>query len=365
MNKIYTGDCKEILKKLPDKSVNCCITSPPYFGLRDYGTAVWNGGDPECKHFYREAGFQETKQATSRGNSHINKKNCPHCGAERIDKQIGLEETPEQYIAGLVEIFEEVRRILKPDGTLWLNIGDTYWGGKGFSGAESANEAIKRNKEGKTLSKPCSNIGGKGIIRPTDRKHKYIKPKDLIGIPWMLAFALRNSGWYLRQDIIWEKPNPMPESVKDRCTKSHEYIFLLSKSRYYYYDNEAIMEKAKYDGRKSTIMKATDKYPDREHDRWVKVNGIYMKNKRSVWNVPLQPFRDAHFAVYPETLIIDCVKAGSPENGIILDPFIGAGTTGVVALNLNRNFVGIELNADYVEIAKKRINRILEKGGTK
>lgn len=278
LNKIYTGDAKDVLSTLPDKSIHCCVTSPPYYGLRDYG----------------------------------------------MDDQIGLEESPEAYISRLVDVFREVRRVLKDDGTLWVNIGDSYWGGKGYSGSSAGIYQYERRKAGKSITPACSNFGGYNTIRPTDRKHEIIKPKDLIGIPWMLAFALRADGWYLRQDIIWSKPNPMPESVKDRCTKSHEYIFMLSKSKGYYFDHEAIMEEANYDGRQDTRMKGSHKYAKgttglnpqtfaaRGHERWTLKEGRYMRNKRDVWTVCTKPFREAHFAVFPPELIIDCIKAGLP-----------------------------------------------------
>jgi DNA modification methylase len=318
-------DCLAGLKTLPDNSVDCCVTSPPYYGLRDYGVAG----------------------------------------------QIGLEETPEAYINKLVEVFTEVYRILKPTGTLWLNIGDSYWGGKGYSGSSAGIYQYERRKEGKSITPECSNFGGKGTIRPTDRKHEYIKAKDLIGIPWMLAFALRDKGWYLRQDIIWAKPCHMPESVTDRCTKSHEYIFLLSKSRKYYFDHEAIMEPAAYDGRKDTRMKGSHKYSQgvtgltpqtfaaRGHERWTVRNGVYIRNKRDVWTVNTKPYKEAHFATYPPELIVPCIKAGCPQGGTVLDPFMGSGTTAVVARKLNRNFFGIELNPKYIQIAEKRLHEEL------
>jgi DNA modification methylase len=281
LNVIYNIDCLQGLKNLPDNSVDCCVTSPPYYGLRDYGTATWEGGNPDCKHLVKCDGYAAgIKQKTNRGSQRTAKEVCPTCGAVRIDNQIGLEETPEAYIEKLVEVFIEVYRILKPTGTLWLNIGDSYWGGKGYSGSSAGIYQYERRKEGKTITPECSNFGGKGTIRPTDRKHEYIKAKDLIGIPWMLAFELRRAGFYLRQDIIWHKPNPMPESVKDRCTKSHEYIFLLTKSANYYFDHEAILEPAAYDGRKDTAFKGSDKYAEettglnvqsfatKGHERW-------------------------------------------------------------------------------------------------
>jgi len=236
INKILVGNVGEMLKSIPDGSMNMCVTSPPYYGLRDYGHK----------------------------------------------KQIGLEKTPELYIEKLVEVFREVRRTLRDDGTLWINIGDSYWGGKGYSGSSAGIYQYERRKQNKSLNTEHANIAGYKEIRPTDRKHKHIKPKDLIGIPWMLAFALRNDGWYLRQDIVWHKPNPMPESVKDRCTKAHEYIFLLSKSRQYYFDNEAIKTESVNPDDDRGARGNRKRYPT-ELISGIRNSGVYpMANKRSV-----------------------------------------------------------------------------------
>ncbi len=377
----YQGDCLEVLKTLPDGFVDCCVTSPPYYGLRDYGTGTWEGGDPNCPHRRTNKCTPESKHAKGLlGNvgDAIYKTVCPLCGAVRVDKQIGLEETPEEYIQKLTDVFREVRRVLKDDGTLWLNIGDTYNG----------------NKQGNTETVKHSAIAGKQDF------HKKLwdgaKQKDLIGIPWMLAFSLRADGWYLRQDIIWHKPNPMPESVKDRCTKSHEYMFLLSKKQKYYFDYEAIQELATgYDGRKDTLNKGSQKYENasylqettsgmtmaaKGHERWQYKNladkgqmpnsmhirradgekDVFypVRNKRDVWTVPTQPIRDAHFATFPEELIKPCILAGARPNGIVLDPFFGSGTTGRVAISLNRQYLGIELNPEYIEIEKKRTDGV-------
>jgi DNA modification methylase len=314
---ILIGDVRERLKELSDQSVNCCVTSPPYWGLRDYGN----------------------------------------------DDQIGLEQNPDDFINELVTIFREVRRVLRDDGTLWVNMGDSYSGsGKGTAGNLGSihNERHLENKTG-------------GLIP------KGTKPKDLIGIPWMLAFALRADGWYLRQDIIWNKPNPMPESVTDRCTKSHEYIFLLSKSRQYYYDNEAIKEPAIYpfddrssrsDSRAGTSMNSVggktsirfggNKYGDSDDPKHATKSGneyvsTGTRNKRDVWTVTTKPFRGAHFATFPPDLIEPCILAGCPKGGTVLDPFFGAGTTGLVAQRHDRLWIGCELNEEYAAIAKQRI----------
>lgn len=274
---LMQGDCIKSMRGIKDKTINCCVTSPPYFGLRDYG----------------------------------------------VDGQIGLEQTPEEYVTKMVDVFREVHRVLRDDGTLWLNIGDSYAGsGKG------------RNADGthQTGGKQGTNKGavvGKLIKTETPN----CKPKDLIGIPWMLAFALRADGWYLRQEIIWHKPNPMPESVKDRCTKAHEQVFLLSKSERYYFDSDAMKEDA--------------------------VGGDWKRNRRSVWNVPTSGYKGAHFATFPPALIEPCIMAGCPVNGIVLDPFGGSGTTAGVAIAHERKAIICELNEEYTELIPDRITSIV------
>lgn len=311
MNVIYNTDCLTGLRSLPDECVSCCVTSPPYYALRDYG----------------------------------------------VDGQIGLEETPEEYIGKLVDVFREVKRVLRKDGTLWVNIGDSYWGG-GWRGY-----AFNEHSE----CKQCSNKGSHDRLSiPKLKGNKIgIKDKDLIGIPFMLAFALRADGWYLRQDIIWHKPNPMPESVTDRCTKSHEYIFLLSKEPRYYFDYQAIQEEAvtqidhrigtrvEYDGKRQAGTGTRAFISLKTKD------GVVIRNKRDVWCVPTKAYREAHFAMFPEKLIADCIKAGSRENGVVLDPFMGSGTTAIVARKLNRKYIGFELSKEYVKIANERLKREL------
>lgn len=280
-NVIYCGDCLDILKTLPTESVNCCVTSPPYYGLRDYG----------------------------------------------VEGQIGCEATSQEYVEKLTEIFREVFRVLKKDGTLWLNLADSYAGsGKG------------RNKDGRACigSSISRDINAKFGGRLYKSSTAAAKHKDLLGIPWLVALALRDSGWYLRQDIIWAKGNPMPESVKDRCTKSHEYIFLFSKSKNYYFNHEAIKEPAKNNNNDGSIT---------------------YRNKRDVWLVNTKPCRVAHFATFPDSLIEPCVLAGCPEGGIVIDPFLGSGTTAFVSLRNNRNYVGIEINPEFIEIAERRIKK--------
>jgi len=269
---ILFGDCRETLKEFDGKA-RMCVTSPPYYGLRDYG------------------------------------------GEE---KQIGQEQTPEEYIQNLVEVFRTVRDVLTDDGTLWVNIGDSYYNYRPGKGQSYPKQSVSKTNQ--DLPQQSSKRG---------RKLEGIKEKDLIGIPWMLAFALRADGWYLRQDIIWNKPNPMPESVKDRCTKSHEYIFLFSKNQNYYFDVEAIKEPT--------------------------VDRKSLKRKKSVWEVKTKPYKGAHFAVYPTDLIEPCIKAGSEAGDIVLDPFIGSGTTALVAKSLQRHYVGCELHEEYGKLIQTRL----------
>ncbi|MFA4986789.1 MAG: site-specific DNA-methyltransferase [Candidatus Brocadiia bacterium] len=294
MIRILEGDCVDQLKVLGDESVNCCVTSPPYWGLRNYG----------------------------------------HPG------QLGLESTPEEYVAKMVAVFGEVRRVLRNDGTLWLNMGDTY---------AANNTSPKSNLHVSRKQKNCAHVSG--LMAPMRPQPDGLKPKDLVGIPWRVAFALQAAGWYLRQDIIWHKPNPMPESVKDRCTKSHEYIFLLAKSGRYYYDADAIKEISAYpkpDGKARDSLKRYENESGRK-DSGRKANGqgYYRsdntRNKRSVWTVATQPYKEAHFATFPPALITPCILAGCPQGGTVLDPFAGSGTTGEVAEACGRNSILIEL----------------------
>jgi len=379
LNHIYQGDCLAVLRELPAESVHCCVTSPPYWGLRDYGA----------------------------------------------DGQLGLEKTPEEYIEKMVAVFREVRRVLRDDGTCWVNMGDSYASGKGTcynpGGGEESLEAAKKASGAYQLDR-----GNKSTLEASG-----LKPKDLCGIPWRLALALQADGWYLRSDIIWAKPNPMPESVTDRPTKAHEYLFLLTKKARYYYDADAVRERDHPDGRKQTVRRQTDRFDaignafqDGEHERW---SGS--RNRRSVWTIPTAPFPQAHFATFPPKLVEPCIKAGTSEWGccpecgagwvrvvekdrtfesgsgksgnpisgkqppvqgagygdirlgptitaktlgwkpacecgheervpcVVLDPFMGAGTTGLVAKNLGRKYVGVELNPDYIKIANNRLRQ--------
>ena len=292
-NKIICGDAAEILRTLPSESVNCCITSPPYYGLRDYGT----------------------------------------------DGQIGLEQTPAEYIARLVDVFREVRRVLQNDGTLWIVISDSY-AGRGI---------------------------GAGI-----------KPKDMIGIPWMLAFALRNDGWYLRSAIIWHKPNPLPESCRDRPARSYEYVFLLSKSYHYYYDQAAVKEPVAVGTQERMKRAISDKHKyshappgqppqsfnlPRPNRSGVEVILADTRNLRDVWTVGKKGgFHGAHFAVFPVELITTCILAACPAGGVVIDPFLGSGTTGVAAATLGRRYIGIDISPDYCRLAKERLKGVMETG---
>ena len=308
MSKILCGDALEQLKTLADESVNMCVTSPPYYGLRDYG----------------ESG------------------------------QIGIEQTPDEYIERLADVFDEVKRVLKKDGTLWLNIGDSYAGsGKG---------PMTLSKDGK--NKDIFNMESR--IYEVPKKWDGIKPKDLIGIPWMLAFTLRSRGWYLRSDIIWYKKNCLPESAKDRPTKTYEHIFLLAKSRQYYFDYKAIQEPIKEVSRQryKRGRSANSKYVGQQGITQVREDfsdfDQQFRRKRDVWEVSTNTYKmDEHFAMFPEKLIEPCILAGSAVGGVVLDPFFGSGTTGAVAKRYGREFIGIDLNARYLEKAQMRIDKVI------
>ena len=320
---ILIGDVLKRLSEIPDGSVRTCVTSPPYFGLRDYGEA----------------------------------------------EQIGLEATPEAYVAEMVSVFREVWRVLADDGTLWLNLGDSYSGSWGNYGGQHRGNGTQRKITTGSQATQRSYVGKEKWKPATANKMDGLKPKDLMGIPWRVAFALQADGWYLRSDIIWAKPNPMPESVRDRPTKSHEYVFLLSKSPKYYYDHEAVKERG--------VMVAGDSAGSKQRDtrethglgggnsgisvakaklaQELADKGYSTRNRRDVWTINTKPFKGAHFAVMPEALVEPCILAGSEEGDTVLDPFTGSGTVAVVANRFGRNFVGTELNPEYAEIARERI----------
>ena len=307
--KIHFGDCIESMKAMPAQSVHTCVTSPPYFGLRDYG----------------------------------------------MDGQIGLEDTPDAFVSRLVEVFREVRRVLRDDGTLWLNLGDSY---ASYRDGKATPDTTRGDSTGTLVPKGSAKNRSASTFAGTSIKHK-----DLIGIPWRVAFALQADGWYLRQDIIWHKPNPMPESVRDRCTKAHEYVFLLSKSPRYYFDNETIKEPAAESSLARLSQATLDqqvgsaRVPGKTNGNMKAVGGD-MRNKRSVWTVTTKPFKGAHFATFPPDLIEPCILAGAPRGGVVLDPFGGSGTTAGVAIKNGRNAVLCELNPEYAALVPSRINRI-------
>lgn len=414
---LLQGDVLDKLRELPDESVHCVVTSPPYWGLRDYGTGKWEGGDdPFCDH--RVSGqVQDTKAPGAIVCSvrpGVDASVCIDCGAVRQDNQIGLEKTPEEYVEKMTEVFREVRRVIRNDGTLWLNIGDSYFASP--TGSQSKKAVVDDGRQEEATKRPAK-AGG--------------KPKDLVGIPWLTAFGLRADGWYLRQDIIWAKPNVMPESVLDRCTKSHEHVFLLTKSPKYFYDAEAVKEPTVCDRKRGPAT----------HPDTASTNGngglssrelTAFRNKRDVWTIPTRSYREAHFATFPEALVEPCILAGTSEKGccsvcaapwlrvveskrlmrhelptdhpdyrpgrytvkaggeddyakgggqafrfsetvgwkpgckcggdaqpcVVLDPFSGAATTGVVALKAGRDYVGIELNPEYVEMSRRRLEAL-------
>jgi len=350
---ILIGDVRKRLSEIADGSVRTCITSPPYFGLRDYGTASWEGGVDDCDHIAPPTGGPSSKGQRGKFSADGQYKNtCRKCGATRIDSQIGLEQTPDEYVANLVAVFREVRRVLADDGTLWLNLGDSYFA------------KPKSNYDGKSPGLQSKNYGtGDTTLGYKQQADKFkslmaqgYKNKDLIGIPWRVAFALQQDGWYLRQDIIWHKPNPMPEPAKDRCVKSHEYVFLLSKSPRYFFDYEAIKERGAMVVGDSAGSSQRDTRETHGNDSAEK--GYNTRNRRDVWTINTKPFKGAHFAVMPEALVEPCVLAGSEEGDLVLDPFTGSGTVGVVALRHGRNFIGTELNLEYAEIAQDRITDV-------
>lgn len=378
MNRCIVGDCLDVLPTLEAGGVQCCVTSPPYWGLRDYGTATWKGGNTDCDHLAPKAGGTGAASAIQVKVKRIDFESggqfrnvCKKCGALRIDSQLGREATPEAYVAKLVAVFREVKRVLRDDGTLWLNLGDSYAANRSYQVPDSKWTDVGN-------SKPSTVPLG-------------LKPKDLVGIPWRVAFALQADGWYLRQDIIWSKPNPMPESVRDRCTKSHEYIFMLTKNERYYYDADAIAEpladstlndarmtlegyetgrpERGYPGGAShgsgmlmprrkaisgTYSEDAGRNDGNRHPSGGYITGTEKRNKRSVWTVTTKPFNGAHFATFPPGLIEPCILAGSKPGDLVLDPFGGSGTTGEVAEKLGRRWLLIELNPEYEKLSRER-----------
>jgi DNA modification methylase len=442
---------------LPSKSVQCVVTSPPYWGLRDYGTAQWIGGDEACNHIVgeiRTGAGMEALGAKYRGGGHkaaeykpmMAKGQCPKCGAVRVDSQLGLEKAPEEYVEKMVAVFREVWRVLRDDGTLWLNLGDSYAGSWGNYSPNTSTPS--EGWSGLRLDRPA--YEDRSWRPPNSVKQRGLKTKDMVGIPWRVAFALQADGWYLRSDVIWSKPNPMPESVRDRPTKSHEYLFLLSKSERYYYDAEAIKEpcqsgpsdikkmieqKERIGGKNKELIDPLSKASATTNIGQKRgVGDPNGRNRRTVWEIATSPYSGAHFATFPPALVEPCVLAGTsargqcpecgapwtrmiertippaelytktsrPDDGLVragqrsggvfhgsgqavqdwknanpdittgwapscdcdagdpvpqlvLDPFSGSGTTGEVCLKNGRRYVGVELKADYIELARERL----------
>jgi DNA modification methylase len=410
---ILVGDCRQVLTTLADQSVQCCVTSPPYWGLRDYGTGTWEGGDPECEH--RSPTMREGRnenRAKLAGSAATNSyqlllaqlRPCGKCGAVKRDLQIGLESTPEAYIEQIVDVFREVRRVLRKDGTVWLNLGDSYTdSGRG-----------KDPEQGTTLKGGRRNQAESRKVNVRETTNSGLRPKNLVGIPWRVALALQADGWYLRSDVIWAKKNTMPESVTDRPTRSHEYVFLLAQSERYYYDHKAVRTPLKpgsllrlgqdLDGQQGSLRANAAVRSDRpfkpaifggKHksaesskqtrlqsgNRWEQSpeQGANLRNVwhidedeisqflawkqemiergelPDVWNVSTKPFKDAHFATFPDTLIEPCIKAGTRPGDTVLDPFGGAGTTALVCDRLDRNAILIELNPDFAAMSDSRL----------
>ena len=382
MIQFIQGNCIDKIKELEDNSIDCVVTSPPYWGLRDYGTTSYDGGDPNCKHTISDGSFDPLKnKLIERPYRSKDKKNCVKCGAKRIDEQFGLETTYQEHIQNIVALFRVIKPKLKDSATVWLNYGDSYAATVNGTKVKDMKKNLQKNRTSKTkgvyddrgfVDKPFSTIQG------------HLKPKDLVMIPNRIAIALQDDGWWIRSEIIWHKPNPMPESTKDRPTSAHEKIWLITKNKKYYYDADAIkepcttFEKRDHGVVRNRVLNYKSKRnlnPQAYLEKNIKGNfskrgvtrtteGLNLKtqnektkeyrNKRNVWTVNSKPFKDAHFATFPKGLIEPCIKAGCPENGIVLDPFGGAGTTGIVAQSLNRQSILIELNPEYIKIAKKR-----------
>ena len=345
----YLGDVRDGLRAMIASGIRArtCVTSPPYWGLRDYGTSTWDGGDANCDH-RKKLGGPSAKQMRSGGTQNFQYRDaCAKCGARRVDRQLGLEPTIDEYIANMVDVFRLVRDVLTDDGTLWLNLGDSYaGGGRGGNPVDSSHQKQATNIDSWVPPSPLSGL----------------KPKDLAGIPWRVAFALQADGWYLRQDIIWHKPNPMPEPTRDRCTKAHEYLFLLSKRERYYYDADAIAEPRVSKGDARSFRGGGKYIGGRSFTadpvgRETTGNGPALRatrNRRSVWSIAAERFQESHFATFPTALVEPCILAGSAPGDVVLDPFMGSGTVAQVAKALGRRWVGCELNPHYHAMIARR-----------
>tara|TARA_B100000963_G_C22618481_1_gene668623 strand:- start:834 stop:2024 length:1191 start_codon:yes stop_codon:yes gene_type:complete len=354
---LYGADVRDGLKHVADNSIQTICTSPPYWGLRDYGTATWVGGDSNCNHTSSKDNDNLKPHVSRPNGGHRGGSNneCRLCGAKRVDSQIGLEDSVEEYVKSIVDVFHACKRVLKSDGTLWLNLGDTYAGGGGASGHTAQTKNMGRT------------TNSYGAVATGGRVPLGLKAKDLIGIPWRVALALQADGWYLRNEIIWNKPAPMPESVKDRFTRTHESVFLFahpdSKGKYYF-DQAAVREpcttsslkdisrrnlalgkKGKFDARPDLHTRGREEYYSNDGKR----------NKRTVWTIGTSPYAGAHFACWPTELVKNMVLAGSAKGNTVLDPFSGSATTGQVAMQHGRNYIGTDLNEDYFKLAKGRL----------
>jgi len=368
INRIICGDALTKMKPWPANSIDMCMTSPPYWSLRDYGVEQIFGGDKDCEHKWntqkgnRNIGRDDKFYGGIVGASHwaenpkkpVNTNFCLKCHAWK--GQLGLEPTPEFYIEHLTKIFNEVKRVLKKSGTLWIVIGDTYWGGKGRSAHGDPERHIKRLLEGKTINKPYQEIGAPGEIKPGDGKHAFIQPKSLCMIPERLAWSLIQNGWILRNKNIWFKPNAMPSSVRDRFSNRWEYIFMFSKNKKYYFDLDAVREKFLSEDTQPRSTRKTGVGQVLRNDIGREFFGNPLgKNPGDVFEINTQPFPEAHFAVFPEKLCEKPIKAGCPENGILLDPFCGAGTALYVAKEMRRRHIGIDIKKEYCNMTEERL----------
>lgn len=361
LNTIHNGNCLDILKQFPNESINCVITSPPYWGLRDYGTAKWEGGDTNCSHQYGRNtrggldGIQKNNIGSFGDESIKIGEYCKLCGAKRIDEQLGLESSFEEYIDNLCNIFDEIKRILKKEGTCWVNLGDTYSSDtKGSGGSKSTKLKIKGSENYQNFN-PIK-------VKPT------VAEKSLCQIPSRFAIEMSNRGWILRNKIIWHKPSCMPSSIKDRFTVDYEEVFFFVKSKKYYFEQQlepladSSIKSKSYKLNQTTHIGASNSAVnvqlgnESRGERFVPEKG---RNKRTVWKIPVKPFKGAHFATFPLDLIKPMISAGCPVNGIVLDPFMGSGTTAIESLIQNKNYIGIELNKEYIDIANERINKYI------
>lgn len=391
-NVYLVGDCRELMRGLPDGSIDCVVTSPPYWGLRDYGIdpSIW-GGRTDCEHRWgdeltRHKGGPHGAGVALDGRSVVKAKSsckdvpsgqfCQDCGAWR--GCLGLEPDYRLYVDHMVEVFGEVKRVLRDEGTLWLNLGDCYATGAGAVGScpgGGAQGEKWRGSRGKSLANGRGDCGPEGhtkaigpMTQPNRLPQPGLKPKDLVGIPWRVAFALQDDGWYLRSEIIWHKPNPMPESVTDRPTKAHEQLFLLTKAERYFYDADAIKEPASCNTHPRWSGVSPKSSAPRGENLGVKQNAFFAsatsanvvshRNKRSVWTIPTEPMPEAHFAIMPTKLVQPCILAGCPEGGLVLDPFGGSGTVGKVAEELGRKWVLFDVSREYAGIAKRRTAQV-------